>query len=374
MAGRHILRNPAYAATLRRLAAEGPSALTQGAIAEEIVAVAQRGPRAGTLSLADLQAYAPQREAPICGTFRIYRVCGAPSPSSGGEAVIAILGLYERARPAPESAANVDDWAAFLWASRLAYADRDHYMADDEFAPVPEQALIAPAYLDQRALLIDLAHAPRSVTPGEPAGHELFTRWGRDATGDRPGTTHLSVVDAEGNAVALTATVESAYGAQRMAAGFFLNNQLTDFSFLPTIDGKPVANAAAPRKRPRSSMAPTIVTNRDGDLVMVIGSPGGSGIIAYVSRALIGTLDWGQSPQEAVDTGNVVARMPPARVESARLPPGIAAALTARGWSIQEIAQEASGLHAIRVTPQGLEGGADSRREGIVGRLPAPSP
>jgi gamma-glutamyltranspeptidase/glutathione hydrolase len=367
----HLLRNPAYAATLRRLAAEGPSVLAHGAIADEIVAAARRGPREGTLSLADLQSYAPRRLEPICGVFRVYRVCGAPSPSSGGEAVIAVLGLYERARPAPDGAANIDDWSAFLWASRLAYADRDHYFADNEFVPVPEQALIAPAYLDERARLIDLAHAPNGVAPGEPAGHELFARWGRDQTGDQPGTTHISVVDAQGNAIALTATVESAYGAQRMAAGFFLNNQLTDFSFAPSIDGKPVANAVAPRKRPRSSMAPTIVTDRDGELVMVIGSPGGSGIIAYVSRALIGTLDWGQSPQDAVDTGNVVARTPPARVESSRLPLGIAAALTARGWSVQEIAQEASGLHAILVTPEGLEGGADSRREGIVGRLPA---
>lgn len=369
----HLLRNPQYAATLRAIAAQGPSALTQGPIAEAIVAAARRNPRSGTLSLADLQAYAPKRFEAVCGDFRAYRVCTSPAPSSGNAAV-AILGLYERARPQPGGANNPDDWAAFLWASRLAYADRDHYVADDEFAPIPTRELIAPAYLDERARVIDVQRpAPTQVDAGMPAGQELFDRWGRD-TGDDAGTTHMSIVDAWGNAVALTATVESAFGSQRMVAGFVLNNQLTDFSFTPTLNGRPVANAVEPHKRPRSSMSPTIVTDRDGELELVIGSPGGSAIIGYVARATIGILDWNLPVQEAIDMGNATARTAPARIEAPRMPAGVTSALTARGWTVTESALEESGLHAIRVTDHGLEGGADPRREGIVGRVPPPAP
>lgn len=368
----HVLRNPAYAATLRAIAAQGPSALTQGPIAESIVAAAQRNPRAGTLTLADLQAAQPRRLEPVCGAFRLYRVCAGGPPTSGN-AVIAILGLYERARPHPAGAQDPDDWAAFLWASRLAYADRDHYMADDEFVPVPTQELIAPAYLDERARLIDLAHAPTRVVPGVPAGQELLDRWGREDDRES-GTTHMSIVDSWGNAVALTATVESAFGSQRMASGFVLNNQLTDFAFQPTLNGRPVANAVAPGKRPRSSMSPTIVTDRDGELALVIGSPGGSSIIGYVARATIGILDWNMPVQDALGVGNVTARNAPARIEGARMPAGIPDALRARGWELQEVIGEDSGLHAIRVTRSGLEGGADPRREGIVATLPPPAP
>ncbi len=369
-----ILRNPAYAATLRAIAAQGPSAMTQGPIAEAIVAAAQRNPRAGTLTLADLQSAQPRRLEPVCGAFRLYRVCTSPSPTSGN-AAISVLGLYERARPRAEGAANADDWAAFLWASRLAYADRDHYMADDEFVPVPTRELIAPTYLDERARLIDLAQAPPTrVEPGAPAGNEMYQRWGRELD-EENGTTHVSVVDAWGNAVALTATVESVFGSQRMAAGFLLNNQLTDFSFRPTLNGRPLANAVEPRKRPRSSMSPTIVTDRNGELVLVIGSPGGSAIIGYVARATIGILDWNMPVQDAIALGNATARTSPARVETQRWPAGVADALRARGWDIAESsALEASGIHAIRVTPNGLDGGADPRREGVVVRVPSPSP
>ncbi|MBX9747804.1 MAG: gamma-glutamyltransferase, partial [Hyphomonadaceae bacterium] len=179
-----------------------------------------------------------------------------------------------------------------------------------------------------------------------------------------------------GNAVSLTATVESAFGSQRMVAGFFLNNQLTDFAFEPTLSGLPVANAAAPGKAPRSSMSPMIVTDRDGELVLVIGSPGGSSIIGYVARATIGILDWRLSPQAAIDLSNATARYSPVVIESARMPTGVRETLAARGWQFQEVgALEASGLHAILVTPDGLVGAADPRREGIVGRIePAPRP
>lgn len=366
----HVLRNRAYGDTLRAIAAQGPSALSSGPIADAIVAAARRGPRAGYLTLSDLRAVTPHRVEPTCGPYRLYIACSMGPPSSGAT-TISILGMYERARPDPVGAENPDDWAAFFWASRLAFADRDHYTADPAFAPQPTQQMLAPAYLDQRAALIDLAHAPARVLPGMPAGRELFERWGREASDD-DGTSHISIVDEDGNAVALTATVESAHGSQRMAAGFMLNNQLTDFAFQPTLNGKPVANALAPGKAPRSSMSPMIITDRDGALVLVIGSPGGSSIISYVARATIGILDWGQTPQQALSTGNAYARAAPASIERQRLPPGIADALEARGWAMRDMgATEDSGLHAILVTPQGLVGGADPRREGVVGALPA---
>lgn len=366
----HRLRNPAYAATLRAIAAEGPRALSQGRIAQAIVDAAARQPRAGTLSLADLAAYTPRRLAPLCAPFRVYRVCSMPAPSSAN-AMLAILGLYERARPAPQGPANLRDWAAYLWASRLAYVDRDHYMADDRFVDAPTAALVATAYLDQRASLIDLNASRAAMPVGAPAGEALRARWGSAAMQEH-GTTHLSIVDGQGNAVALTATIESEYGAHRMAAGFWLNNQLTDFSFEPVIDGKPVANAVAPRKAPRSSMSPSIVTDRTGKLVLVAGSMGGSTIIASVARSIIGVLDWQQSPQQAVGTAAMFGRTPEIVVEAGRMPAAISAGLRQLGWSIVE-GELLSGTHVIQVTPQGLLGGADPRLEGRAVQLSLPA-
>lgn len=366
----HVLKNPAYGRTLRAIVNEGPQALTHGPIAEAIVAAAQRSPREGTLTEADLQAFKPRRLDPLCGAFRVYRVCTMPSPSSAN-AMLSILGLYERARPTPVGPTNVDDWAAYVWASRLSYVDRDHYMGDDRFVPTPTKELIAPAYLDARARLIDLSKGPAAIPVGEPAGPELRNRWGSEAMQEH-GTTHLSVVDGYGNAVALTATIESEYGSHRMAKGygFWLNNQLTDFSFEPKIGGKPTANAVAPRKAPRSSMSPSIITDKDGKLVLVAGSMGGSTIIASVSRTIIGVLDWKQNPQEAAGTSAVFARTRDILVEKSRMAPAMAEALRQRGWNIIE-GDLYSGNHLIQVTPQGLVGGADPREEGKAISLPA---
>jgi gamma-glutamyltranspeptidase / glutathione hydrolase len=365
----HLLRNPAYAQTLRALASDGPAAMSHGAIAEAVVAAARRAPRAGALSLDDLRAASARRFEPICAPYRAYRACTAAPPSSAN-AMLAILGLYQRARPHPDGPANADDWAGYLWASRLAYADRDHYMADDEFVQAPTQELIAPAYLDERARLIDLSKAPTRIAPGMPAGRDLYERWGADL-GDDAGTTHLSIVDAWGNAVALTATVESYFGAQRMASGFLLNNQLTDFSFAPTLNGRPVANAVAPDKRPRSSMSPAIFTDGEGELVLVVGSPGGSDIIGYVARASIAILDWNLPVRDALALGNATGRFQAVPAEPERWPAGVGAELSRRGWRFTGV-DGGSGLHAIRVTAHGLEGGADPRGEGAVGNLPAP--
>jgi gamma-glutamyltranspeptidase/glutathione hydrolase len=370
-----VLRNPAYAATLRAIGEQGPRALSEGPIAEGIVAAARRNPRGGTLTLDDLRAAEARRFEPVCGAYRVYRVCSTSAPSSGN-AVIALLGMYARARPEPQGVNNVDDWAAFLWASRLAYADRDYYMADDTIVPVPTTELIAPDYLDARAMLIDVAEAPAGrVNPGVPPGSgDLFERWGRDL-GEENGTTHVVIVDGWGNAVSLTATVESLFGSQRMTNGFLLNNQMTDFSFEPNLNGRPVANAVAPGKRPRSSMTPVIVLDRNGDLELVVGSPGGSSIIGYTARTTIGVLDWNLPVQEAINVGNATARIETVAAEVNRFPPGVAEALTARGWQLQQTSLgEVSGIQAIRVRPDGtLEGGADPRREGTVGRVPPAS-
>lgn len=366
---RHVLKNPEYARTLRAIAADGPGVLTQGAIADGIVAAAQRQPRAGTLAVADLQAYQPRRLDPLCAPFRVYRVCTMPSPSSAN-AMLSILGLYERARPQPDGPRNVLDWAAYVWASRLSYVDRDHYMADDRFVQAPTRELIAPAYLDARANLIDLAKGPATMPVGTPAGDALRNKWGSEAMQEH-GTTHLSVVDHDGNAVSLTATIESEYGSHRMAGGFWLNNQLTDFSLEPVIDGKSVANAVAPRKAPRSSMSPSIITDRQGKLVMVAGSMGGSTIIASVSRTIIGVLDWKQTPQEAVGTAAVFARTPEIMFEASRMPKAMSDALSGVGWRMTPDPLY-SGTHVIQVTPQGLVGGADPREEGKAVALPAP--
>ncbi len=371
----HKLKNPAYAKTLRAIAADGPKALTHGAIADAVVSAARRQPRAGTLTVADLQAYQPRRLDPLCGAYRVYQVCTMPSPSSAN-AMLSILGLYERARPHSDGpstpkAPTVEDWAAFVWASRLSYVDRDHYMADDRFIEAPTKELIAPAYLDARAKLIDLSKGPSAIPVGTPKGDALRNKWGSEAMQEH-GTTHLSVVDGFGNAVSLTATIESEYGSHRMAPGygFWLNNQLTDFSLVPVIDGKPVANAVAPRKAPRSSMSPSIITDRQGELVMVAGSMGGSTIIASVARTIIGVIDWKQTPQEAVGTSAVFARTPDIMVEKSRMAPATSDALRKLGWKIVE-EDLGSGTHVIQVTPQGLVGGADPREEGKAAGLPA---
>ncbi len=366
----HLLKNPDYAASLRAIAASGPDALKQGPIAEAIVAAAQREPRAGTLTLADLQAYQPRRLDPLCAPFRIWRVCTMPSPSSAN-AMLSILGLYERARPEPSPGApTLNDWAAYIWASRLSYVDRDHYMADDRFVEAPTQEMIAPAYLDSRAALIDLGKGPAAIPVGTPKGEALRDRWGSEAMQEN-GTTHLSIVDHDGNAVSLTATIESEYGAHRMAGGFWLNNQLTDFSLEPVINGKPAANAVAPGKAPRSSMSPSITTDKDGKLVLVAGSMGGSTIIASVSRTIIGVLDWKQTPQDAVGTAAIFARTPEIAFEADRMPKEMADALSGLGWAMTPEPLY-SGTHVVQVTPGGLVGGADPRLEGVATALAPP--
>jgi gamma-glutamyltranspeptidase/glutathione hydrolase len=363
--------NPAYAATLAAIAAEGPSAFYTGALAAEIVDAATAGPDGGGMTLDDLANYKVIERAPVCGVIRSgYKICSAPPPSSGGIAQNLILGLYDYFRP-PVSM-NADEslyLKAFVDAQRLAYADRDHYVADADQVFVPTQELIDPAYIKARAKE-RFAPAGKSF-PGDPGlvlGKEpMRPMWGEDPTAPGAGTTHLSIIDLDGNAVAMTATVEAAFGSSRWAGGFLLNNQLTDFSREPTKGGKPVANAPAANKRPRSSMSPTLVFDEGGDLFMVTGSPGGNSIVAYVAKTLVGVLDWGKSAQEAAALPNIIARGDTVAVEvDIEGGPEAAEALRGMGYRVEERTGENSGLHLIVVRDTGLDGGADPRREGVA--------
>jgi gamma-glutamyltranspeptidase/glutathione hydrolase len=371
-----IRTNPEYAATLRGVAERGPDAFYTGPVAAAIVARAQEAPHGGTIDLEDLAQYRAVLRDPVCGAYRSFRVCTVPPPSSG-VAVLAMLGLIERFTPdgAPDTAAG---WGAFIDAMLLGYADRDHYVADADVVEVPTAALFDPVYLDERATA---RPAPGSAAAaGDPGavldGMPIIDRWGRDDAGAATGTTHLSVIDGDGNAVSFTASVEFAFGAQRLAGGFILNNQLTDFSAVPDINGRPVANAVAPGKRPRSSMTPTMVFDADGDLFMVTGSPGGNSILAYTVKSILGVVDFGLSAADAIALPNVVARGLPVRAEQNLIGDELLKGLTAAGYTLDTSRGENSGLHPIVVRPDGLEGAADPRREGVAtlltlpGRLP----
>ncbi len=361
------LTNPEYADTLERIAGQGARGFYTGPVAEAIVAAAGREPLPGTLSLADLREYRATRLEPLCRGYRLYVVCGMRPPSSGGIAVLAILGILEQRSSQSAEVPAVDRWHEFIEAQRLAYADRDLYVADERFVGVPLEGLLDRDYLRSRAALIDPRRALARVEAGQPPG---APRRGVDATGGHTGTSHFVIVDARGNVVSMTTTVESVFGSQRMAGGFFLNNQLTDFSFRVVDDaGAPIANAPAARKKPRSSMAPTLVFE-NGGFRLAIGSPGGNAIIAYVAKALVGTLDWGLTPQQAIELPNVIARGAPV-VEAARMDPDLIAALRERGHEMREArAAEGSGLHAVMLTREGgLLGAADPRRDGVARAL-----
>lgn len=333
--------NKAYAATLRKLAQDG-SALYRGEIASDIVSAVQA--RGGDLTLQDLAAYRAVEREPVCAPYRVYRICSMGPPSAGGIAVLQILGILERTdfvKAPPRSPQAVH---LFAEAGRLVYADRARYGADPDFVPVPIARLLNGDYLARRAKLIG-ERAMRLAPPGDTEAN---------------GTSHLSIADAEGDVVAMTTTIESSFGSRVMARGFHLNNELTDFDFVPG-----GANAVAPGKRPRSSMAPVIVFDGDGRVRMALGSPGGPWIINYVARTLVTVLDRGLDVQTAIDEPNFGNRNGPTVFEEGATPSALVQALEARGHETQ-LAPLVSGLHAIERVPDGWRGGADARREGVV--------
>jgi len=377
------LRNPALAAVLRRIAAEGSAALHTGAVAADIVRRVQGHATApGRMALADLAGYAAvQRELLCTDWLALYRVCGMPPPSSGHLAMMQILGILERlpALPDPlrgeQPGAPSAGWLhAYTEAARLAFADRGLYLADPDFVPPPAGgwgSLLEDAYLQQRASLVGERSMGRA-TPGTPAGTRVA--WAPMADQPEHGTSHISIVDGQGRALAMTTTIEAVFGSRVMsdggtglAGGFLLNNQLTDFSLAPAdSQGRPVANRLQPGKRPRSSMSPTLVFDRrSGRLLMSLGSPGGPAIIHFTAKALVGSLQWGLSAQQAIDLPNFGSFNGPTLLEAGRFPAATVDALKARGHEVVQT-DLPSGLQALQRTPTGWFGGADPRREGVV--------
>jgi gamma-glutamyltranspeptidase/glutathione hydrolase len=360
-----VLRNPAYAETVVELAAGGAEVFYRGRIAREIAATVAEDPRPGALTAEDIAAYQPIERGALCRPYRVHVVCVPPPPSSG----VAVLQLLAMAEATPDITLGPDSaeaWAAFARLQRLMYADRDRYVGDPGFVRVPVQGLLDRDYTASRAAL-----APGltgAAEAGTPPGGVLA---GPDATQEPSGTSHFVIVDAWGDAVSMTTTVESVFGSGRMAAGFFLNNQLTDFSFAPTRqDGEPAANAAAPGKRPRSSMSPILILDRQGRLVGALGSPGGTSILAYNARALIAVLDWGLPVQTAFDLPNLVAKGEGFGADTERFSGSLREGLAARGVTLRANDSETSGLHGAiwreGPTGWGWDGGADDRREGVA--------
>jgi len=351
--------NPAYGTTLRRLASQGPRALLEPPVSTRIIERTQADPLPGTLAQSDFDAYQPRVNEPLCGPFRVYVVCVPPPPSSG-VSLLQVLAILDHTDIAELSPQDPDAWFLFAEASRLMYADRNEYVADPAFVDVPVAGLLEPDYVESRASKI-LGVAGPPPEAGRPAGTER----GKDATREAAGTSHFVILDAAGNAVSMTTTVESLFGSGRAVDGFFLNNQLTDFSFRPVQDGKPVANAVAGGKRPRSSMSPAIVLDREGKLVAALGSPGGSAILAYNAKALLGVLAWNLSMQEAIDLPNLIASGSSYFGEAPKFPPEVLADLKDRGIEVKSGRGEESGLHGFILRPDGtVDGAADPRREG----------
>lgn len=345
--------NPVLADTMQRIAAEGARVLQEGPIAEEMVARVRGHERPGTLALSDLASYRPIKREPLCGPYRVWIVCGMPPPSSGGIAILQMLGLLEPFDLGKDKPNDLRSLHLIAEAGRLAFADRAHYVADPAFVPVPTQALVAPAYIAERRKLI----AEDRVM--DPPGGAVAPGYVEH------GTSHMTIVDRAGNAVAFTTTIEAPFGAEMMIGGFILNNELTDFSPFAEHDGEPVANRVEPGKRPRSSMSPTFVLDRDGRLVLSVGSAGGQRIIGDTLHALVGMLDWNLSPQAALDLPRVANMNGPTEIEDKGALPAQVDALRKLGHRVQ-VRRHEGGLTAIRRSGDGWEGGADPRRDGVA--------
>ena len=355
------LRNPAYAAFLARLAAQGPDALYAGETARRIVAKVHEGALPGSMTLADLAGYRPVERGALCRALRTYTVCAPPPPASG-VGLLQLLALTERTDIARRGPGDPQAWFLFAEASRLMYADRDRYVGDPAFATVPVAGMLDPAYIAMRARLIGERAAATPPAAGTPAGALALAP---DRTAEPAGTSHFIVGDARGDVVSMTTTVESIFGSGRMVDGFFLNNQMTDFSFAPRdARGRPAANAVAPGKRPRSSMTPTILLDGERRFAGAIGSAGGNAILAYVAKSLVAAVDWGVPMQEALALPNLVARGAAFQGEVDKFAPGVLAGLAQRGVVVKPGQGEDSGVHAVLVRGGRYDGGYDSRREG----------
>ncbi len=355
------LTNQAYADTLKLYAEEGAAPFYTGEIAEDIVAALNTNINPGILTMEDMAAYEVIKRDPVCMDYRGYEVCGMGPPSSGALTVGQILGVLE-----PFDIAAMEDGVAFRHlfaeASKLAFADRGLYLGDSDFVDIPE-GYLDDAYLAERSALIDPDASMGTASPGVPPGWDEALL-ASDIERPRAGTSHFVIVDAEGNAISATTTIESGFGSRVMTRGFLLNNELTDFSFAPEADGAPIANRVEPGKRPRSSMAPTIVFENDAP-VLLTGSPGGAAIIHYTALSLVSLLDWGMDPQEAIDLPHVTNFNGRTNIEEGEGSAELAAGLEALGHEVN-VTNLNSGLHVIKLTDEGLIGAADKRREGVV--------
>jgi gamma-glutamyltranspeptidase/glutathione hydrolase len=362
-----VWRNRALAQSLRQIASIGPDAFYKGRIAGEIAAAVTKATvNPGGMTTADIAGYQPKTREPICGLYRAYRVCSLPPSTSGGVTVLQIIGLLQRF-PSSQLQPNTSSAVHLISeASRLAYADRARWLGDPDFVPVPLSGLLDRAYLDSRARLMDPMHSMGLASAGSPPVQKTELR---DFAPMRPqiekGTSHLAVVDSHGEALSMTTSVEAAFGAQIAAGGFLLNNQLTDFSFEPVIDGLPVANAPAAGKRPLSAMAPTIVFSPDGQFYAAVGSPGGRQIIAYVAQAVVNLIDGKLSMAETAAAPRHVNMNGATLIERGTALEMLTPALTAMGHQVRAIAFD-SGVNGIRRVNGGYEGGADPRREGVA--------
>ncbi|MDO5638889.1 MAG: gamma-glutamyltransferase [Neisseria sp.] len=356
-----LLKNPEFAQSVRLLAKEGSAPFYSGRPAQNMVAaVKSAADNSGTLSLADFQKYRVIERAPVCKPYREYEICGMGAPSSGGLALGQIFGILQQHDMQASGADNLQSWRWLGEASRVAFADRDYYVGDPDFVAVPARAMLADAYLKQRAAEIAATDkAQENIKAGE---FKQGLSQGKPI--ELPSTSHIVIVDKDGNVVSMTTSIENAFGSTLMANGYLLNNELTDFAFNPADQGRQVANSAAPGKRPRSSMAPTIVL-KNGAPYLAVGSPGGSRIIGYVAKTLVAHIDWGMNIQQAIDLPNMLNRGSAYEVEEHTAAADFAPGLGQMGYKVQ-IRDLNSGVQGIVIRSDGLEGGADPRREGKV--------
>ena len=360
-----ILKNPDYAATLRTIAQEGADAFYAGDIAQKIVEAVRNHPtNPGLLSLEDLASYEVKQRPAVCVPYRGLDVCGMGPPSSGALTIGQILGMVSHFNLAALGPDDPESWRIIGEATRLAFADRDMYMADSDFVSMP-QGLLNASYLEERAALIRRTTAlpAEEVKAGTPPWDKAEFRLPGIAP-ELPSTSHFVIVDEEGNIASMTTSIESGFGSRQMAAGFLLNNQLTDFAFSPQNGGEAVANRVEPGKRPRSSMSPTIIL-KEGKPVFALGSPGGSNIIPYVANTIIALVDWKMDMQQAVSLPHLSNRFGTYDLEAGTPAEELADDLQALGFETR-VTELNSGLHGVAITPDGLQGGADPRREGVA--------
>ena len=358
-----ILVNKKLAKALKSIAKEGVDVFYKGWLAKKIVEKVQNSPvSSGLLSMEDMANYQVIEREPVCGGYRKYSVCGMAPPSSGGIAVIQILGQLQPFKLSQYKPNDVDAWHLFTQSSRLAFADRNLYVADNDFVSVPVEGLLNSDYLASRSALINTNKDMGKAQAGNPNGALTLAS---ETSIERPSTTHFSIIDLHGNAVSMTSSIENGFGSALMVEGFILNNQLTDFSLVSKKNGELIANRVQANKRPRSSMAPTMVFDNNGKLKLIVGAPGGSRIINYVAQTIIGVLDWNLDPQEAINLPHVTNRNGSTSIETSSYASVLKTALESKGHKVK-VRHLNSGIHAIAITKNGYIGGADPRREGVV--------